>query len=119
MEEKQSSKTFLKMYRKTKDCTAMIMYNDEIAYSYLNFLEEKAISVPRDLSMVSFDDARLAEHGDLKILSAVHPKFELGRLAAKNLLKMLNDSHWQNKNYSHRFPVMLNDGNSVRDIRNI
>lgn len=119
MDEKLTAKSLSKMYKRTRDCTAMIMYNDEIADYYLEFLHSKGISVPRDLSMVSFDDARLAEHGDLKILSAVHPKFELGRLAAKNLIKMLNDSHWQNKNYSHRFPVMFNDGNSVRDIRNI
>ena len=119
MDEKLTARSLSKMYKRTRDCTAMIMYNDEIADYYLEFLHSKGISVPRDLSMVSFDDARLAEHGDLKILSAVHPKFELGRLAAKNLLKMLNDSHWQNKSYSHRFPVMFNDGNSVRDIRNI
>ena len=72
--------------------------------------------LPRCIKGREIDDARLAEHGGLKILSAIHPKFDLGRLAAKNLIKMLIDSHWQNKNYSHRFPVVLNDGNSVRDI---
>ena len=67
--------------------------------------------------MVSFDDARLVENESLKIYSAVHPKAELGMTAAKKLIKMLTDSHWQNKNYSHKFPVVLNDGNSVRDIK--
>ena len=117
MAEKQRDKIFVKTFRKAKDCTAMIMYNDEIAYAYLDFLKGKGVSVPRDLSMVSFDDARLVENESLKIYSAVHPKAELGMTAAKKLIKMLTDSHWQNKNYSHRFPVMLNDGNSVRDIK--
>lgn len=117
MEEKQRDKIFAKTFRKAKDCTAMIMYNDEIAYAYLDFLKGKGISVPRDLSMVSFDDARLVENESLKIYSAVHPKAELGMTAAKKLIKMLTDSHWQNKNYSHRFVVELNDGNSVRDIK--
>lgn len=117
MDEKLSFKGLTKMYKRTRDCTAMIMYNDEIADYYLEFLEGKDILVPRDLSLVSFDDARLAEHGGLKILSAIHPKFDLGRLAAKNLIKMLGDRHWQNKNYSHKFPVVLNDGNSVWDIK--
>jgi len=117
MDETISFKGLTKMYKRTRDCTAMIMYNDEIADYYLEFLEGKGILVPRDLSLVSFDDARLAEHGGLKILSAIHPKFDLGRLAAKNLIKMLGDRHWKNKNYSHKFPVVLNDGNSVRDIK--
>ena len=117
MEEKQRDKIFAKTFRKANDCTAMIMYNDEMAYSYLEFLKDKGVLVPRDLSMVSFDDARLVENESLNIYSAVHPKAELGMTAAKKLIKMLTDSHWQNKNYSHRFPVMLNDGNSVRDIK--
>ena len=118
MEEKLSPKGFLKTYRRTRDCTAMIMYNDEVAYSYLDFLRNKGVNVPRDLSLASFDDARLAENEELKIFSVVHPKSELGRLAVRKLVKMLNDSHWQNKNYSHKFPVEFNDGNSVRDIKN-
>ena len=97
----------------------MIIYNDEIADRYLDFLKNKGISVPRDLSLVSFDDARLVENEELKILSVVHPKFELGRLAAKNLIKMLNDSHWQNKSYSYKFPAVFNGGNSVRDVGNL
>ena len=117
MEEKQRDKIFAKTFRKAKACTAMIMYNDEMAYSYLEFLKDKGVLVPRDLSMVSFDDARLVENESLKIYSAVHPKAELGMTAAKKLIKMLTDSHWQNKNYSHKFPVVLNDGNSVRDIK--
>ena len=31
MEEKLSKKGLLRMYRRTKDCTAMIVYNDEVA----------------------------------------------------------------------------------------
>ncbi len=29
----------------------------------------------------------------------------------------MDDPDWQNKNYSYRFPVSINDGNSVKDIR--
>ena len=31
MEEKLSKKGLQRMYRRTKDCTAMILYNDEVA----------------------------------------------------------------------------------------
>ena len=117
MEEKLSKKGLMRMYRRTKDCTAMILYNDEVAEHYMEFLEERGLKVPDDISLVSFDDAELAQNGDVKVLSVVHPKYNLGRLTARNLLRMMEDENWQNKNYSHRFPVTFNDGNSVEDIR--
>ena len=117
MEEKLSKKGLMRMYRRTKDCTAMILYNDEVAEHYMEFLEDRGLKVPDDMSLISFDDAELAQSGDVKVLSVVHPKYNLGRVTARNLLRMMEDPDWQKKNYSHRFPVTFNDGNSVRDIR--
>lgn len=119
MDEKLSKKSLLRMYRRTKDCTAMILYNDEIAMRYMEFLRERRIRVPEDISLVSFDDASLAEDMGMKLLSAIHPKYNLGRLTARNLLRMMEDSDWQEKNYSYRFPVAFNDGNSVKNIRQV
>ena len=117
MEEKLSKKGLMRMYRRTKDCTAMILYNDEVAEHYMEFLEDRGLKVPDDMSLISFDDAELAQSGDVKVLSVVHPKYNLGRVTARNLLRMMEDPDWQKKNYSHRFPITFNDGNSVRDIR--
>ena len=116
MEEKLSKKGLQRMYRRTKDCTAMIFYNDEVAGSYMDFLKDRGLRVPEDISLVSFDDAGPAQEGDLTILSVIHPKYNLGRLTARNLLRMIEDPDWQEKKYSYRFPVMFNNGNSVRDI---
>ena len=66
--------------------------------------------------MVSFDDSSLLEDSGIRILSVIHPKYELGRLAARNLLRMMEDPDWQNKNYSHQFPVSINHGNSVKNL---
>lgn len=41
------------MYRRTKDCTAMMVYNDEVADYYMEFLEERGLHVPEDISLVS------------------------------------------------------------------
>ncbi len=116
MDEKLSKKGMLRMYRRTKDCTAMIVYNDEVAGYYMEFLEDRGLSVPEDVSVVSFDDAELQQEQKVKLLSAVHPKYQLGRIMAKNLLRMMEDENWQERNYSYRFPVKINDGNSVRAI---
>ena len=111
-----SKKGMLHIYRRTKDCTAMLIYNDEIAEHYIEFLTERGISVPRDLSLVSFDDAELQQEQAVKLLSVIHPQYMLGRITAKNLLRMMDDPAWQEKNYSYRFPVKMNDGNSIRKL---
>ncbi len=82
MEEKLSKKTS-RMYRRTKDCTAMIVYNDEVAGYYMEFLEERGLHVPEDVSLVSFDDEELQQDARVKVLSVVHPKYNLGRITGK------------------------------------
>lgn len=117
MDEKLSSKGFLRMQRRIKDCTAMITYNDEVAEFYTSFLEERGMHVPEDISIVSFDDAMMQLDSGMKFTSVIHPKYNLGRIAGKNLLRMMSDPDWQDHNYAYRFPISINDGNSVRDIR--
>ena len=113
MEEKLGKKGLMHIYRRTKECTAMVMYNDEVAEYYMEFLEERGIRVPEDLSLISFDDAELQQVDRIKVLSVVHPKYKLGRVTGKNMLRMLEDEQWQTRNYSYRFPVQFNDGNSI------
>lgn len=115
MEEKLSKKGLQRMYKRTRDCTAMMTYNDEVAGYYMDFLQEKGLKVPEDVSIVSFDDAMVPIPGsNVKITSAVHPKYSFGRLAARNLLRMMEDPDWQENFYSYRFPVTINDGNSIQ-----
>ncbi len=95
----------------------MIAYNDEIAYKYVSFLETKSEKILKEFSMVSFDDAVLGDR-DFKIISGVHPKEKLGRLAARNIIKMLKDKSWMDNNYSYRFPVTISEGNSIKMVEN-
>ena len=116
MEDKFSKKGLAHIYRHTRECTALLIYNDEVAWVYLEFLEERGIHVPEDLSVVSFDDAELQDTTDIKLLSAIHPKNKMGRITGNHLLRMMDDENWQTKNYAYRFPAKLNDGNSVRKL---
>ena len=69
--------------------TGVLCYNDELASQLLDLLEEKGVKVPEDLSIVGIDDANIAQIRDLS--SFPHPKEELGRKAAENLLHMIED----------------------------
>ena len=117
MEEKLSKKGLQRMYKRTKDCTAMILYNDEIAGYYMDFLADRGLRVPDDISIVSFDDVVPAHDSEVKLVSVIHPKYNFGRLAARHLLRMMEDSGWQQNSYSYRFPVTINDGNSIKNIK--
>ncbi|MCR4589701.1 MAG: GntR family transcriptional regulator [Lachnospiraceae bacterium] len=110
-----SKKSLSGFLRKSGECTALIMYNDEIAEKFVEFAEDKGIRIPEDLSLVSFDNIRLSENVKLKLTSAIHPKFELGKRAARNLIRMM-ESYDREQNYSYRFPVSISNGNSVLDI---
>jgi len=116
MEDKFGKKGLTHIYRHTRECTAMMIYNDEVARVYLEFLDERGIHVPEDVSVVSFDDAELMDNTDVKVLSAIHPKNKLGYITGNHLLRMMDDEDWQKKNYAYRFPVRINDGNSVRKL---
>ncbi len=110
-----SKKSLGGFLKKTAECTALIMYNDEIAEKFVEFAEDKGKRIPEDLSIVSFDNIRLSEKVKLKLTSAIHPKFELGRRAARNLIRMM-ESGDREQSYSYRFPVSISNGNSVLDI---
>lgn len=111
-----SRKSLSGFLKKISECTALIMYNDEIAEKFVEFAEGKGIRIPEDLSLVSFDNIRLSENVKLKLTSAIHPKYELGRRAAKNLLRMMEDGDGREQVYSYKFPVSISNGNSISDI---
>lgn len=69
--------------------TGVVCYNDELASQLLDIFERRGIRVPEDISLVGIDDANIAQIKDLSSIS--HPKEELGRKTAENLLKMIED----------------------------
>ncbi len=111
-----SRKSLSDFVRKTSECTALLVYNDEIAEKYVEFAEGRGIKIPEDLSIASFDNISLSENARLKLTSAIHPKYELGKRAARNLIYMMENSGGEFNNYSYKFPVSISKGNSILDI---
>lgn len=72
-----------------KDCTAVLCYNDQIALRLINILQGAGIVVPRDMSVISIDDSRFAEIGQVALTSVHNPAPDIGRVAAENLLKLI------------------------------
>lgn len=111
------SKAQLRKFRqRSRHCTALMAYNDETAYQFLNAFQPR-IRVPDELSIVSFDHAQIVSDATLKLCTAEHPQFELGRVAAARLVKRLQSPSKVKTPHLYRFPVSIVEGNSVKDLR--
>lgn len=82
---------FLQRIKQNAD--AIVCYNDDIALQLMAQLAKMNISIPDDLSIVSFDNSAFASicHPTLSTLS--HPKDLFGRTAAQKLLRMIAGEH--------------------------
>lgn len=74
-----------------KGCTAVVCYNDQIAFELIEIAKKEGIRVPGDLSVAAVDDSELAVLGEVAFTSVPHPMDRLGEKAAENLLKMIAD----------------------------
>ena len=68
--------------------TAIFCYNDMTALGALRALRGAGLEVPRDVSVVGFDDILLSSYLDLTTVR--QPKFEMGRLAMEMMLELID-----------------------------
>jgi LacI family transcriptional regulator len=66
--------------------TAVVCVNDQIAFAVLRALAERRVRVPRDMSVVGYDDVDFAAMLSPALTSVRQPKYELGRAAAELLI---------------------------------
>jgi LacI family transcriptional regulator len=66
--------------------TAVVCLSDQIAFAVLRALTERQVRVPRDMSVVGYDDVEFAAMLSPALTSIRQPKYELGRAAAELLI---------------------------------
>jgi LacI family repressor for deo operon, udp, cdd, tsx, nupC, and nupG len=69
--------------------TAVFCGNDEMAYGAIRALVKLGLAVPKDVSIVGFDDQNLAEFYNPPLTTVNVPRHELGRHAAQELIDQL------------------------------
>lgn len=70
-------------------CSAVVCYNDEVAYWLIKELSYAGIHVPHELSVVCFDNSYLSEVSSVRITSLTHDPHEIGECAAGCILEQL------------------------------
>ena len=69
--------------------TALFAYNDVAAIGAINALQDAGLRVPDDVSVVGFDDIRIAVHNNPSLTTVRQPLERMGELAARTLLKRI------------------------------
>lgn len=101
------------MLRRMKDCTALLCYNDELAYRLAERLAQRGVRVPEELSLVGIDCLRMPGASGLDIHSFPHPLEALGRCVGEQMLQLIEHPF---SPAGRLFDVDIHEGNSVRDI---
>lgn len=76
--------------RKKKDFTAIFIASDDMAVGVLNVAYRKKIRVPDDLSIVGYDNTKVAIMSIPPLTTLSQPLYEMGCRAFNEILNMLN-----------------------------
>ncbi len=96
------------LFERLSDCTAVVCYNDQVAYQLIELALKRGISIPENLSVVGIDDSYLTNVSRVPLTSFPHPKEELGRKAAENLVKMIEEPGFDGNYLFDSEPVIRN-----------
>jgi LacI family transcriptional regulator len=73
--------------------TGVVCVDDRVAFTVLRALAERRVRVPRDISVVGYDDVEFAAMFSPTLTSIRQPKYELGSAAARLLIDETVDAH--------------------------
>lgn len=90
LEKKQDTHFLLDFIQKQlKSCSALICYNDEIAYWMIKELQYAGLEIPGDITVVCFDNSYLSELSQVRITTLTHKPHEMGTCVAECMLQAL------------------------------
>lgn len=86
--------------------TGIFCYSDMIAIQTMRLLQRRKFDIPRDFSIIGYDDLDIAALVLPGLTTIGQPKKDMGRLAAVKLLGML-ESHTQSQEHTLLHPELI------------
>jgi DNA-binding LacI/PurR family transcriptional regulator len=80
--------------------SAVITYNDLLAFGALHALRTHGLAVPEDMSVVGCDGIALAAHSNPPLTTIDQPKYRMGRLAMQTLNKLMRKETTADSGYT-------------------
>ena len=94
------------LLRRTPRPTAIFASNDEMAAGTLHAARREGLEVPKDLSVIGFDDFQIASRVWPPLTTLRQPTREIGRMAAEKLMGMEFDSSPE-RNAAQTLPTLV------------
>jgi LacI family transcriptional regulator len=98
------------LYAKGLPFSAVVCANDEMAAGAMAAAHERGLDLPRELSIVGFDDAPISRYVYPKLTTVHYPIADMGRMAARWVLKHVYD---QDQDVQQVFEPKLVERDSV------
>lgn len=101
------------LVNRIKNCTALVCYNDQISVKLFEALKQNKISVPQDISIISFDNSSLSELSNPTLTSVSHLGSSLGERAADHLIQMIKTG----KSHEEKIKSEIIERSSVKSLK--
>lgn len=92
--------------------TAIFCCNDTMAFAVMQVAAEMGISVPKELSVMGFDDVEMAAETQPKLTTVKQPIDDIGRMGVRQLFKQIDSKAFEPENIM--LPVELVTRESCR-----
>ena len=80
-----------KLLARDRPFTALFAYNDISAIGSIHAFQEAGLRVPEDVSVVGFDDIKIAVHNNPTLTTVRQPLEKMGETAARTLLERIEE----------------------------
>lgn len=94
---KSGYETMLKLLALEAPPSAVFATNDEMAVGAIKAIKQKGLSVPKDISVIGFDDIPLCELIETELTTIVQPKYDMGYQAMRMMLSIINKGNLTRK----------------------
>ena len=108
-----------KLLALTEPPTAVFASSDEMAIGAIKAIKAKGLKVPDDISIVGFDDIKFASIFEPALTTVSQPMFEIGQKAMELLIKLMNGSEIERRQYILEDQLVIRDSCSKKLPRNI
>ena len=94
------------MNRVTGVQTCVLPIGDEAAVGAINAIFDAGYNVPQDISVVGFNDTKLAKIYRPKLTTVFQPLFDMGAVSIRALIKLINGEPVEEKKIELPYQIM-------------
>jgi LacI family transcriptional regulator, kdg operon repressor len=81
-----------RMFHQSETPDALLAGNDLALLEVLKFVKRSGISIPKELAIISIDEFSFSDIFEPSLTIISQPAFEMGKLAAENLLEQIQSN---------------------------